>query len=151
MAKPLLIQSLRERYDKNFKMITLLLQLPAKCLVELSKVELSQHHGERGHPALQGVLEHVALEAEADHHEGKSKACDHEAHSDHIPEVIIEIFNFCCLFLRAPSSLPDNVVVHDAEVSSTKRITPNDEDQLKPSEMCDRNWNNQFLFSLKST
>ena len=68
-------------------MITLLLQLPAKCLVKISKVELSQHHGERGHPALQGVLEHVALEAEADHHEGKSKACDHEAHGHHVPEV----------------------------------------------------------------
>ena len=68
-------------------MITLLLQLPAKRLVELSKVELSEHHGERGHPALQGVLEHVPLEAEADHHEGKRKACDHEAHGDHIPEV----------------------------------------------------------------
>ena len=127
-------------------MVAPLLQLPAKRLIELSKVELSQHHGKRGHPALQGVLEHVPLEAEADHHEGKRKACDHEAHSDHIPEVNIEIFNFCCLFLWAPSSLPDNVVVHDAEVSSTKRITPNDEDQLKPSEMCDRNWNNQFLF-----
>ena len=72
-----------------------LLQLPAKCLVEISKVELSQHHGERGHSALQGVLEHVALEAEADHHEGKRKPCNHEAHGDHIPEVIIEmIFHF---------------------------------------------------------
>ena len=59
--------------------------VPAKSLIELSEVELPEHHGEGGHPALERVLEHVAIQAKADHHEGKGKASDHEAHGDHIP------------------------------------------------------------------
>ena len=39
------------------------------------------------------------------------------------------------LVLRSdrPGSLPDNVVVHDAEVAAPKRVAADDEDQLKPS------------------
>ena len=38
------------------------------------------------------------------------------------------------LVLRSdrPGSLPDNVVVHDAEVAAPKRVAADDEDQLKP-------------------
>ena len=59
--------------------------VPSKSLIEVSKVEFSKHHGEGGHPALEGVLEHVAVQAKADHHEGKGKASDHQTHGDHIP------------------------------------------------------------------
>ena len=59
--------------------------MPAESLVELSKVELAKHHGEGGHPTLERVLEQVAVEAKADHHEGKGKTGDHEAHGNHIP------------------------------------------------------------------
>ena len=59
--------------------------ITAKSLIELSKVELPEHHGEAGHPTLKRVLEHVAVQPKAQHHEGKGKASNHEAHGNHIP------------------------------------------------------------------
>ena len=116
-------------------------------LVEISKVELPQSHRQCGHDALPGTLENVAFESEVDDHEGKGKATNHQAHGNDISEGLPGTE---CLSTRLNFKVwlasPDDVVVHDAEVSSTKRITPDDEDQLKPSEMSDRNRNNQFLF-----